>query len=198
MRLAPTFVPLAAATLALLAATPASAGSGGSDGDRALRIEIHDHDHANLSLTVDASFVSGIVHTFSPSWMDCTTDRDDREMVELVRYLDEHGEGARGMVTHHGDRVHGRRHANRLELQVDERDGDRAEITLPWGSPIASSVATSRCARCGTTPSATATSRSGSSARTAAPSTSPWTRQSARTASRPRARPGCRCRASRG
>jgi hypothetical protein len=133
MRRASTFVSLAAASLALLAAAPASAGSGASGGDRALRIEIHDHEHANLSLTVDASFVSGIVHTFSPAWMDCKVDRDDREMVELVRYLDEHGEGAQGMVTHHGDRVHGRRHANRLELQVDERDGDRAEITLPWG-----------------------------------------------------------------
>ncbi len=112
----------------LLLATALLAGSK----DRELSVRIEGDDGADLSFSISAGFVEGILEGLAGADVDCevTTDVDTRAMLE---HLDRRGEGSKYRYRDDdGDLVKARRRRGQLELDIAREGENDAHVSLPW------------------------------------------------------------------
>jgi hypothetical protein len=95
-------------------------------------VEIRGENGSGLTLSLDSDWVTDLVDEIAPEVLDCDDDPDPN-VVEMVRHLDREGENSRYTLRRRDETIFASRRGGRLELFIEERDGERAEIVLPWG-----------------------------------------------------------------
>lgn len=116
--------------LTAVSAAPAEARRGG-DRNPSLRVEIRDADGDRIRFAVSSEWLGGLIDGTDLDF-DCD-GADDAGLARMMIELERAGEGAawRG-VDEEGDPLHGRRHGGQLTFESRDRDGERAELEMPW------------------------------------------------------------------
>lgn len=100
--------------------------------DKELNLQIEGDDGVNISLSISADFVDGILEGLAGSDIDCdvTTDKETRAMLE---HLDRRGEGAKYRFRDdEGKLIKASRRRGQLELDITRSGDSDAHVSMPW------------------------------------------------------------------
>ena len=116
--------------LAAAVAGPATAGDGKRE-DPSLRVHVEDEDGTSVRVDLSAGWLGALIESVE---LECDDHGTDRQAREMMKSLQEQGEGGVHRYTDVDDRdeVVGRRARGALKLEVTEPDGDVSRIEMPW------------------------------------------------------------------
>ena len=100
--------------------------------DKELTVQIEGNDGVELSFSISAGFVDGILEGLAGADVDCdvTTDEDTRTMLE---HLERRGEGSKYRFRNDdGGLIKARRRRGQLELDIARSGEKDAHVSLPW------------------------------------------------------------------
>jgi hypothetical protein len=122
-----------AAVCAALGAVSLASPAAAWDGDRELTVEVRDEQGEDFTFTLGGGLFGRLVAAALDKTVKCDASDTDPNLRHLLAHLDRGGEGSRGTARDRdGDVIHAWRRAGHLRMNVRERDGERADITLPW------------------------------------------------------------------